>query len=126
MNKVVKKTRQTTPLSPGEYVATVTNVTIKQVDDGINVFWMLNVNGEIHPKPNFVRKMKDGQNQVVKDAKMFGITVSGLQDLTEANFSKAIDKQVEIKVTDDNPNPKYPNIYFIKMLDNKDSLSTWD
>lgn len=126
MNKVVKKTKPTNPLSPGEYVATVTNVTIKQVDDGTNVFWSLNVNGESHTKPNFVRKTKGGQNQIVNDAKLFGITVTGLQDLTEANFSKAIDKQVEIKVTDDNPNPKYPNIYFKKMLKNKDSLSTWD
>ena len=116
MNKVVKKTRQTTPLSPGEYVATVTNVTIKQVDDGTNVFWSLNVNGASHPKPNFVRKTKGGQNQVVKDAKMFGITVSGLQDLTESNFQQAIGKRVMIKVTNDNSNPKYPNIYFEELL----------
>ena len=127
MNTVTKKTRQTPPLSPGEYVATVTNVTIKQLDkDKYNVFWTLEVDGVEHPRLNSVRKTDATKKQMKDDAKIFGLQINVPQDLTKSAFSPAIGKRVKIEVKKSDYDPDYPKIYFKKLLENKKSLSTWN
>jgi len=116
MSKTFNKQNSCSPIEPGTYEATVTDVKIFKAEQGRNVRWELDADGIILQKLNCVRASKESKNQLKKDAKIFDIEVNGPSDVNDEYFSSAIGKRVKIDVKEPEFNPKYPIILFKELV----------